>query len=304
MGLLAASIKICPNCLHKCGTGLTSCLKCKYTFTGQEVGCQPPIIMNIEGRKPEQAEVERLSTIPFLRKPPSASEKKRILSYLIMGIIGFPICILGTLLTWRGGPIIAGSFVIGAIITICLPIYGLTMFLRDARKKIPKEAFKWIWKNIYLEDTDISKETKKDADSRLKYEYSVFMRVVPEDVAKTLDRRSWIDNLFEMRKTLKETIEQIGENADLTCIMSGKEKYKGTWTSGNITIVVQNVEEREISSNMTEVTGSILLKKFYDTKCGEEYCIEVSSVMLNVHEFYIKNGNYCFPYDILLKIKV
>jgi len=304
MGLLAASIKICPNCLHKCGTGLTFCLKCKYAFTGQEVGNQPPIIMNIEGRKPEQAEADRLSAIPFPRKPPTAYEKKRILLYLVIGIIGFPICIAGILLTWRGGPIVAGSFVIGAIVTICLPIYGFVMLLSDARKKTSKEAFKWIWRNIYLEDTDISKDAKRDVDSRLINEHSIFMRVIPDDVAKSIDKRSWTNNLFEMRKTLKETLERNGEKQDLTCIMSGKEKYTGTWASGNITIVVQNVEEREVSPNVTEITSSILLKKYYDTKCGEEYCIEVSSVMLNVHEFYIKNGNYCFPYDMLHKIKV
>ena len=304
MGLLAASIKICPNCLHKCGTGLTVCWKCKYTFTGQEVGNRPPIILNVEGNKPEQAEAERLSSIPFPRKPPTKSEMKRIVLYFIIGIIGLPICIVGTLMTWRGGPIVAGSFIIGAIVSLCLPIYSFTMLLRDARKKTPKEAFKWIWRNIYLEDTDFSKDIKKETGSRFNYEYAVFTRVIPEDVVKTTDKRSWTNNLFEIRKTLKEILEQSGGKVDLTCIMSGKEKYKGTWTPGNITAIVQNVEERKVSSNMAEVTGSILLTKYYDTKCGEDYCIAVSSVMLQVHEYYIINNNYCFPYDVLLKMRI
>lgn len=61
--------------------------------------------------------------------------------------------------------------------------------------------------------------------------------------------------------------------------------------------------KNEVQEGVCEVIGSFVIKKDLSFTVAEETCtLKVASIWVNIHGYYIKSGDYWFPYDLMPRI--
>ncbi|MDR1983373.1 MAG: hypothetical protein LBQ28_00900 [Prevotellaceae bacterium] len=294
---------ICGNCrslVHGAAQG--KCPVCDGIYTGKEVGVPVTVEVQMKSRRPERAEIDKLKNAPFARKSASKSEINTAVGYILMGIIVSPLMLLFGLWVINGfkGPGVLvfgyGAVIAAPILFIALVIGGIYMFVRDPRKKTVKDVFNWIWSESYKE----ALFNVNDKNKGYEYAYGSVIRCVPSVLSNRISKDILAAYLSKIQNSFKTIID---EKFDTSCKWkdgSPVDAWNSRWDEPLITAIGEN----EIESGLKAATMNITVKRVLKQGVSNDdaYEIDVAYLSVKINGYYIKNGNYWIPYDLMPEI--
>jgi hypothetical protein len=295
---------ICSKCRKLFSINEKKCPACETPVAGNETGFPPMLSISMECKKPENEIFEKLMKEPFKKTGPSEGEAKSARNKILIGI---GILLFGVLFgmwvinTFRGFGVIVfgyGSLIAGPIGFIVFLKEGVKLLTRDGRKKSVKESFIWLWAESYY--GEIFSKGKRSVE----YSCACAKRCIPESLARTIDDAIHVKYVRDIQKQLDFLFSGMLQKIDYSCNLNTVENISTEWKF-ETEINIEN--EKEIVTGLKEVTGIVKLKKILNYfvpggNTGSSYDINVADVLIKIHGYYIRNGEYFFPYDIMPKI--
>jgi hypothetical protein len=287
--------------------GGSKCVKCGRPFTGKEVGVPELKQLRFEGKLPSG--IEHLRNIPFARKPLSSGEVKNAVISILIGIIGGPLIVLFGLWVigrFRGPGVLFfgyGGVLAGVITLLVLPIMGLHILLRDPRKKSIKGVVNWIWKESYFNNVDFTAARYISADDAA----ASAMRAVPAEISDAIGTETLKSYIIRIREAVDNVLTEEAAKVDTTGIFTNGHSI--IWSTGDSLEIdyPEITAETEKETGLKEATGTFKIVKNLSVSKndkGDTYRLAVSAVELSIHGFYVNNGKFWFPVDLMPEINL
>ncbi len=300
--------KICPAC-GTLGLDGGACPACKAEYPATAVGQPPePLLWTLTGKRPDDAEARRLSSMRFPRRLPSAGETKKALSLIAGGIVGgvllfiFALFLIGN---FQGLLVIVfgyGGLLVSPFLLIGLVCYGVSILLSNPRKKTPQKMFNRLWTDAYFNTFDAPSGMRFAKPS---YGVGLTARAVPGDVG--VPRDAMADYIDALQRRVLAALDGAGE-LDLTCKAKDGSDFTAQWSGVSIRTASGQIREEPLSDTLCRLESSMTITKYKtcDVQRGnyntDTYRIPVSAVRLLVENYYIRSGKYWFPYDLMPQI--
>lgn len=246
------------------------------------------IIFQIQGKQPQQAELERLSRLPFGSGRPGEAEIKDALKWFFIGIIAgivlffFGLWVIkkfvgpGVLFFGYGAVIAAPISVIGGLVS-------LSKLFRSAHKSKSSAALQWAWMTSILGEDAVGERFGK-----LPYSMSTMRRLLPEGAG-------YDDQVFgEYVNVLRNAMARA---ADETASSLKKEGWHESGPNKSCKIT----EIKELLPNLHELHAIITYNDQLAWTTNNNKTRYTTSAMLELHitQYYIRSGKYWFPYDFM-----
>jgi hypothetical protein len=297
---------ICGNCKTLAVLGGSKCGKCGQPFTGKEAGVPEAKQLRFEGTLPSG--IEYLRNILFARKPLSSGEINNAVISILIGVIGGPLIILFGLWVidrFRGSGVLFfgyGGVLAGAVALLVMPIMGLHKLLRDPRKKKIKDVVDWIWKESYFNNADFTASRYISADDA----GASAIRAVPAEISNAIDAETLKSYITRIREAVDKVLTEEAAKVDTSGIFTSGRSI--TWAAGDRLEIgyPEITAETEKETGLKEATGTFkIVKNLTVSKNdkGDTYSLAVSAVELSIHGFYVTNGKFWFPVDLMPEIK-
>jgi hypothetical protein len=297
----------CESLVYNEGKTAKKCPYCGNVYTGKEIGVPVITEIHLESRTPGRDETHMLKKTEFKRKKLSSGEIKLGIILIICGIIICPLAIMLGIHVFENyiGPGIifwgVGAFLvaIGAAVAFCA---GINFLVRNPRKKSLKKALEWVWSESYGSVFNFdSKNEYKDA-------YLSVIRCVPNTISDKINEETIKEYLLKLknyfRAVLDEKTKGMNPSSKLNIKKSKRPLLMNDWTGKLILSKVTVEDENEVENGVKTATGSFTFTKVFSCKQGEyEYKLDAALLLIKVHNYYIKTGEYWFPYDLMPEIK-
>lgn len=298
-------ITICGNCKKAFSTATQGkCPNCGNKLTGDEVGTTITTELRMEGRRPTSKEMERLKNVPFKRIPVSKEESNKGLKNIATGIIATPLIILfglWVISSFKGpGTLIFGygSILVSPVIAfLFIGSLGINILIRDPRKKTIAKVFHWMWKESYQNALIDGKENS------FNYAYGTIMRTVPDSISGGISKETLKTYLRETREALVKTMDESDKELDLSLywkndVVKNARDWKTIFVFEEH--LLQLEREEEIENGVCEATGSFVITKTLQWDDSNDTLeLDIAALLVKVHGYYIKNGDYWLPYDLM-----
>jgi hypothetical protein len=302
---------ICENCrnlVYSEDIKAKECPHCNSIYTGKEIGIPIMGEIHLESRTPKRVEIDLLKNTKFKRKKLSLGEMKLGIILILCGIIITPIAIFFGIYVFANyifrnwGIIVFGCVAflvaIGAIVGF---FAGVGILLRNPRKKSLIKVFNWVWNESYGE---IFQAT--DSKNEYKNAYGSVIRCVPNKISDTLNKESLKEYLLKIKNYCRAFLDEKSMETNLSCKLQLKseplimDKWTSVWVLSNV--IIEN--ENNLESGVKEATGSFIITKVLSCTKGNYNCkLNVASLSVKIHSYYIQSGKYWFPYDLMPEIK-
>jgi hypothetical protein len=247
---------------------------------------------SITGDRPTEEEFQRLTAIPFEKKPVSASEVKYALKWFAIGLIF-------SIVLWFSGRWVIRNFIgiavwyvgyggayIAAPVSVIFAFWILLQIFRSGRKKKAKDSFNWIWRTSYFGDDSLNVRFGK-----LDYALDTLERAVPSGIP--FDRAKIGDYITELRITMSNAMDE-------TTLQARKEAPGGWGDSCALkSIIIDN--GIEIYPGVLEICATITYEDVISrTDANDEKYNVISAILvLHIKSIFIKTGQYWYPYDLM-----
>ncbi len=252
--------------------------------------------INVFGKKPDAKELEQYSNLTYGSGLPGGEELKDALIWLGSGIgIGIFGFLFGSwvIRTFVGPGVLIfgyGSLLALPMLGVFLAVSSIYRLLRPAHKKKASKAFEWVWIISIMGDDRISTRFGK-----IPYAISTMRRIFPEGYDFSESKYKNYLNSFR------------NEIIKICDINVTKLKEEGWWESSPI-VNHKIIEDEEINEKLHKIHAIIT----YDDQVGftidyqknKKKYMTATRVEINVIQYYIKSGEYFFPYDYMPEFKV
>ena len=246
------------------------------------------VIFHIRGERPETAEAERLSQLPFGSGLPGEAEIKDALKWFCIGILaGVLLFIFGRWVIKRFvGPGVLlfgyGFAFVGAPVSVIFGFSSLFKLFRPAHKKKAADALQWAWMVSVLGDDAVGERFGK-----LPYSLSTMRRLLPEGAG--FDPVTFEKYVMALRAAMSEAADET-----TAALRTGGWHETGPNKSCRI------IDEKELSPNLRELNAVISYNDQLALTNNNNKTKYMTSAKLELHitQYYVRSGKFWFPYDI------
>ena len=246
------------------------------------------VIFDINGRKPEPTEAERLSKLNYGSGLPSGAEIKDALKWFCIGVIaGIVLFLFGRWVIKRFvGPGVLifgyGFAFLGAPVSILFGFCSLFKLFRSAHKKKAADALQWAWMVSVLGEDAVSERFGK-----LPYSLSTMRRLLPEGAG--FDPAVFEEYVTALRAAMAEAADETAAGL-----------RTGGWHESSPNKSCRITGEKELSPNLRELNAVISYNDQLALTDNSNKTRYMTSAMLELHitQYYIRSGKYWFPYDV------
>ena len=250
-------------------------------------GALRTVVFQIQGRRPDQAELGRLSSLPYGRTLPGGAEVKEAVKWFLIGTIaGVAMFLFGRWVIERfAGPGVLffgyGAAYLAAPASVIFGFSSLGKLLRSAQKTKPADAFRWAWMVSILGDDEVGERFGK-----LPYAVSTMRRLLPKDMAYNESAFGrYVDALrFSMAAAADE---------------SASAPREGGWSESGPDKTCAITRDEELLPSLRELSAVITytdrLSRTDDRNRSES--MTAAKLELHITQCYIRSGKYWFPYD-------
>lgn len=247
----------------------------------------------ITGKKPENEEMSRLTSLPFEKQSMGEAEVKDTLKWFaIFTFFSIFAFFFGkwVIRNFRGPGVLffgVGGVFIGAPVLAGMALSHLWRFVRSPRKKTPEKAFRWAWLISLLGDDEAG-----DRFGSADYAVSTMRRMLPEgtDFSEEAYRKYVTEFRNRMTKVANEHAHEW--------------RSKG-FKNNTIAKEVKITESRELSPDLREIKAILSLRDVLAKNSGNNKTQQAVSSILELHvsQFYVRSDNYWYPYDLMPKVE-
>ena len=245
------------------------------------------IVFSIEGKRPDQAEAERLSALHFGSDMRGSAEVSHALKNF------FGLLVAAVAMFFIGGWVISGFkglgvlffgygfMYIGAPGAAVAALSFLFSLFRTAHKKKAEEALKWAWKVSAMGD-DASSHRFGD----MEYAYSTMSRMIPQGAASNIS--AYAAYVTSLRAAMSKICDEASEPLRA---VGWKETFP--------IVRCDVVGDTEILPNVHELKAVLQftdrVRISYDNKSRDA---AICQIELHIKQCYVHCEKYWFPYDI------
>lgn len=248
-----------------------------------------PVIFQIQGKRPDQTEFEKLSRLPFGRGLPGEAEVKDALKGFLIGIL------VGVVLFFFGRWVIShfvgpgvlivgyGGAYIAAPGLVILGLSSLFKLFRSAHKKKPANALQWVWMTSILGDDAVGERFGK-----LPYSLSTMRRLLPEGTG--FDKTVFGEYITALRDAMAKAADETTSPLK-TC----------DWHESGPNKSCKITEDNELLPDLHELKAIITYDDQLALTNSNNKTRYMTSAKLELHitQYYIRSGKYWFPYDFM-----
>lgn len=247
--------------------------------------------IDITGKHPAAEEAQKLTSVPFDKKPVSAEEVKEALKWFVIGIVAAVVFwFLGrwVIVKFVGPGVLFFGYGLAYIAAPVSAIFGcssLTKIFRSGRKKKVEDSLKWVWETSYFGDDGVGSRFGK-----LNYALSTLERAVPFSIS--FDREKTRDYITELRETMSLAMNET--------TLKAREEAPGGWNEAGALKSTRIDSSNEIYSGVIEIGATITYKDVISRSETNNKSYKVISAVLELHvtSVFIKAGQYWYPYDL------
>lgn len=244
-------------------------------------------VIRIEGKRPDQAEAEYLSTLEFGSDTRGSAEISHALKYFF-GFLAAAVALYffgGWVISKFKGPGVLifgyGAKYIGAPGCVIGAFVFLSELFRSAHKKKASQALQWAWKVSAMGDDASSKRF-----GEMPYAVSTMSRLLPPGAG--FDAKAYETYLTSLRAA----IGKIGDEA-------GKSLRDAGWTETFAVVRCDVTGETEYLPKVHELEAVLKFTDRVSKSVNNKSNNAVTCLIeLHIRQCYIQSGKYWFPYDI------
>lgn len=249
-------------------------------------------IIQIQGKRPDQVELERLSSLPYGRTLPSGPEIKDGAKWFLIGTIsGAALFFFGRwVIRGFAGPGVLffgyGFAYLAAPVSVIFGFASLGKLLRSAQKTKPADALNWAWMVSILGDDEFGGRFGK-----LPYATSTMRRLLPEGMA--YDESAFGRYVGALRSSMAAAADESESASDM--------KKGGRWHESDPSKTFTITRDEELHPDLRELSAVITYEDQLsrtDSRGQSEY-MTVAKLELRITQCYIRSGKYWFPYDYM-----
>lgn len=247
------------------------------------------VIFQIQGKRPDQAEVEKLSRLPFGSGLPGKAEVKDALKWFLIGtLVGVVVFFFGRWVISRfvGPGVLFFGYGAAYLAAPGLVIFGLSSLFklfRSAHKKKPANALQWAWMTSILGEDAVGERFGK-----LPYSLSTMRRLLPEGTG--FDETVFGEYITALRDAMAKAADET-----TSPLKTGGWHESGPNKSCKIT------EDNELLPDLHELKAIITYNDQLALTNSNNKTRYMTSAKLELHitQYYIRSGKYWFPYDFM-----
>lgn len=247
----------------------------------------------ITGKQPESTEMSRLTSLPFEKRSMGEAEVKDTLKWFALftffSIFAF---FFGkwVIRNFRGpGALLfgVGGVFVGAPVLAGMAISYLWRFVRSPRKKTPEKAFRWAWLISLLGDDAVD-----DRFGTADYAVSTMRRMLPNGT--DFSEEAYGKYVTEFRNRMTKVANEHAH----------EWRSKG-YKNDTVVREIKITESRELSPDLREIKAIVTLRDVLAKNLGNNKTQKAVSSILELHvsQFYVRSGNYWYPYDRMPKFE-
>ena len=246
------------------------------------------VIFQIQGKKPDQGEVERLSKLPFGSGRPGEAEIKEALKWFFIGTLaGVGLFFFGRWVISRFvGPGVLvfgyGGAYLAAPISVIFGFVSLFKLFRSAHKKKAADALQWAWMVSVLGD-----DAAGERFGKLPYSLSTMRRLLPEGTG--FEAGSFGEYVTALRGAMAKAADETASALRV-----------GGWHESGPNKSCRVTEDNELLPNLHELKAVITYNdQLALTNNNKTKYMTSAMLELHVTQYYIRSGKYWFPYDVM-----
>ena len=247
------------------------------------------VIFRIQGRRPDQTEVEKLSRLPFGRGLPGEAEVKDALKWFLIGtLVGVVLFFFGRWVISRfvGPGVLFFGYGAAYLAAPGLVIFGLASLFklfRSAHKSKPSAALQWAWMTSILGEDAVGERFGK-----LPYSLSTMRRLLPEGTG--FDETVFGEYITALRDAMSKAADE-----------TTSPLKTGGWHEAGANKSCKITEDNELLPDLHELKATITYNDQLALTSNNNKTRYMTSAKLELHitQYYIRSGKYWFPYDFM-----
>ena len=246
------------------------------------------VIFQIQGERPDQAEVERLSRLSYGSGLPGEAEIKDALKWFCIGILaGVALFFFGRWVIRRFvGPGVLifgyGGAYLAAPISVIFGFVSLSKLFRSAHKKKAADALQWAWMVSVLGD-----DAAGERFGKLPYSLSTMRRLLPEGA--DFAAGTFEEYVTAFRGALAKAADETAAKLRV-----------GGWHESGPNKSCKITEDNELLPNLHELKAVITYNdQLALTNNNKTKYMTSAMLELHITQYYIRSGKYWFPYDVM-----
>lgn len=254
---------------------------------------QHRVVFHIRGKRPDQAELEKMTSLPYVRHLPGGGEVEDAIKwFLIEAIAGIVLFLFGRWVT-RGsaglGVLLLGyvSAYCAAPVSVAFGLASLCRLLCSVQKVKPADALHWTWMTSILGDGEAGERL-----GELLCAASAMRRLIPRALAyDELTFERYVD-------TIRSAIVAAAE--ETTSFLR-----QGDWDEAGPNRTCEMTHDEELLPNLRELSA-VVTYTYMDMghhsrtdARNQSACAMAAQIELRITQCYVRSGRHWFPYDYM-----